>query len=108
MHIPAQREHRFRFNVNTKISVGAIQKLLTKAAALELRWPLPDDLNDAQLARLFYPDADTGTASRSLVPPVIKKYGAPSRSRDGLELSPPTEKSDLAVAYKILNGLRVA
>lgn len=57
-----------QISASTKISVGAIQKLLTKAAALELSWPLPDDLNDAQLAQLFYPDADTDTASRCQVP----------------------------------------
>jgi len=30
---------------STKISVGGIQKLLTKASTLELGWPLPDDLD---------------------------------------------------------------
>ena len=62
-----------QINASTKVSIGAIQKLLSKAAALGLSWPLPDDLNDAQLARLFYPDADTGAASRFQVPdwPVI-------------------------------------
>ncbi len=49
-----------QINASTKVSLGAIQKLLSKATALELSWPLPDDLNDVQLARLFYPDADTG------------------------------------------------
>ena len=43
----------------TKLRVGGIQKLLTRAAALDLRWPLPEDLNDNQLANLFYPTADT-------------------------------------------------
>jgi len=42
-------------NRSTKLSVGGIQKLLTKAAALELGWPLPDELNDNQLAALFTP-----------------------------------------------------
>lgn len=53
---------------STKISVGAIQKLLRKADELGLSWPLPDDLDDlddSQLARLFYP-ADTTTASARL------------------------------------------
>jgi hypothetical protein len=40
---------------STKLSVGAIQKLLSQAQALELGWPLPADLDDGQLARLFYP-----------------------------------------------------
>ena len=38
---------------STKVSVGAIQKLLSKAQELELSWPLPDDLDDTALARLF-------------------------------------------------------
>ena len=40
---------------STKVSVGSIQKLLTKAQALELTWPLQEDLDDGQLAQLFYP-----------------------------------------------------
>jgi transposase len=57
-----------QINASTKVSLGSIQKLLSKAAELELSWPLPDDLNDVQLARLFYPDADTRTASRFQIP----------------------------------------
>lgn len=41
---------------STKISVGAIQKLLNKAEELDLSWPLPAEMDDNQLARLFYPD----------------------------------------------------
>ena len=57
----------------TKLSVGGIQKLLAQAAALELGWPLPDDLDDTQLARLFYPTADTRLSGRRQIPdwPVI-------------------------------------
>ena len=43
-------------SASTKVSVGAIQKLLSQAQALELDWPLPADLDDGQLARLFYPN----------------------------------------------------
>lgn len=53
---------------STKVSVGSIQKLLTKAQALELTWPLPEDLDDGQLARLFYPAADTRTSSHLQIP----------------------------------------
>jgi transposase len=58
---------------STKISVGGIQKLLAKATALELSWPLPDDLDDNRLANLFYPAADTRTSHRHQMPdwPVI-------------------------------------
>jgi transposase len=57
-----------QINASTKVSIGAIQKLLSKAAALGLSWPLPDDLDDTRLARLFYPDADTRTSSRFQMP----------------------------------------
>ncbi|MBS97676.1 MAG: IS21 family transposase [Oceanospirillaceae bacterium] len=53
---------------STKISVGAIQKLLSQATELGLTWPLPDDLDDSQLARLFYPGADTTASARYAVP----------------------------------------
>ena len=43
-----------QINASTKISVGAIQKLLTKANELALSWPLPDKLDDTELARMFY------------------------------------------------------
>tara|TARA_B110000503_G_scaffold130096_1_gene203079 strand:+ start:241 stop:1761 length:1521 start_codon:yes stop_codon:yes gene_type:complete len=53
---------------STKISVGSIQKLLTKAKSLELTWPVPDNLDDNQLARLFYPSADTQTSTHFHIP----------------------------------------
>lgn len=49
---------------STKVSVGAVQKLLSKADELGLSWPLPDDLDDAELARCFYPKADTRVSER--------------------------------------------
>ena len=53
---------------STQISVGGIQKLLSKAKALGLTWPLPDELDDSQLAVLFYPRADTQVSRRYQVP----------------------------------------
>ena len=35
---------------STKISVGSIQSLLKQAKSLNLSWPLPDNLDDNQLA----------------------------------------------------------
>jgi len=55
-------------NFSTKVSIGAVQKLLCRAIELELGWPLPDDLDDVQLARLFYPKADTRVSSRFQIP----------------------------------------
>jgi len=53
---------------STKLSVGAIQKLLVRAEELELSWPLPEELDDARLAQLFYPDKDTRVSRRFQVP----------------------------------------
>jgi len=57
-----------QIKASTKLSVGAIQKLLSKAETLGLAWPLPPELDDKQLARLFYPDADTHVSGRYQVP----------------------------------------
>lgn len=57
-----------KINASTKISVGAIQKLLKKAKELNVTWPLPDGMDDGQLAQLFYPKADTQPSSRFEVP----------------------------------------
>ena len=53
---------------STKASIGAIQKLLVRADELGLSWPLPEGLNDQQLAQLFYPGADTRVNSRYQIP----------------------------------------
>jgi transposase len=57
-----------QINASTKVSIGAVQKLLAKANELQLSWPLPDDMDDAALARLFYPKADTTSSKRFQVP----------------------------------------
>ena len=53
---------------STKLSVGGVQKLIRRAQALDLTWPLPPGSDDARLAALFYPGADAGTGSRCEVP----------------------------------------
>jgi len=57
-----------QIKASTKVSVGAIQKLLAKADTLGLNWPLPPELDDNQLARLFYPGADPRACRRFQVP----------------------------------------
>jgi transposase len=57
-----------QISASTKISIGAIQKLVCKAKELELDWPLPSELNDGELAKMFYPGADTTTSSRHQIP----------------------------------------
>jgi len=56
-----------QISASTKVSVGLIQKLLHQAQTLELEWPLPQ-IDDSQLARLFYPGADTRVSDRYAVP----------------------------------------
>lgn len=53
---------------STKLSVGGVQKLLSRAEALSLTWPLPAELDDARLAELFYPGADTHASPRREAP----------------------------------------
>ncbi len=53
---------------STKVSIGSIKKLLDRAEEQGLSWPLPDELDDNQLARLFYPSADTTVSSRYIKP----------------------------------------
>jgi transposase len=58
-----------QIRASTKVSVGAIQKLLAKAEEEGLGWPLPPELDDdSRLARLFYPGADTRVSTRYQVP----------------------------------------
>ncbi len=49
----------------TRTSVGTIQGLLATAQQQSLSWPLPETLSDDQeLARCFYPEADTAISHR--------------------------------------------
>jgi transposase len=51
-----------------KISVGATYKILARADACELIWPLPEDLDDGRLEAMFYPRSDLISASRYQMP----------------------------------------
>ncbi|RJT63806.1 IS21 family transposase [Legionella taurinensis] len=53
---------------SARISVGAIQKLLSNATALRVTWPQVESLGDKELAVLFYPKADTNTSKRFVMP----------------------------------------
>ena len=53
---------------SARISVGAIQKLLSKATALAVIWPQVETLSDKELAVLFYPKADINTSKRFVMP----------------------------------------
>ena len=81
---------------STKISVGSIQKLLTTAKALELTWPLPDDMKDNQLARLFYPEADIRVSDRFQIPHWPTVY---CTSSDLMEPFDPVSKRYFSASY---------
>ena len=66
-----------QIRASTKVSVGAIQKLLRQAESLGLSWPLPCALDDAELARMFYPGADTTSSRRYQLPDWPAKEGGP-------------------------------
>lgn len=53
----------------TKASLGLIQKLVTRAEALGLGWPLPDTLSDHELEALFYPQATEPASESRYAPP---------------------------------------
>jgi hypothetical protein len=57
-----------------QISIRAIQKLLSQANTLEIVWPLPEDLNNGQLAAMFYPGFDPVSSSRYEVPDWTTAY----------------------------------
>jgi len=57
-----------QIRASTKISVAAIQKLLARADELGLTWPLAPKLDEAALARLFYPAAHAENTGRFVVP----------------------------------------
>ena len=58
-----------QIRASTKVSLGAIQKLLARAEEEGLAWPLPPELDDeSRLARLFYPGADTRVSRRYEMP----------------------------------------
>lgn len=70
---------------STSISVGAIQKLLARAEAEGLSWPLPEELTEPRLAQLFYPGADT-RVSRQFQEPDWEKVHQELRRKDMTKL----------------------
>jgi len=57
-----------------RVSLGAIQKITRQAAELNLNWSEIEDLNDQQLALLFYPEADVGQSSQFQLPDWIDAH----------------------------------
>lgn len=57
-----------------RVSLGAIQKITSKAQALDLHWDTIEQMDDQQLARAFYPDADTGASSIFQLPDWVEVH----------------------------------
>ena len=51
-----------------RVSIGAIQKVATAAEQNGITWPLICTLDDSELARRFYPQADTQVSTRLELP----------------------------------------
>jgi transposase len=51
-----------------RVSLGAVQKITSQAEAQELDWTQIDQLDDNQLAQLFYPEADTRVSEQFQLP----------------------------------------
>jgi len=57
-----------------RLSLGAIQKVVSKAEELGLNWESIDQLNDQQLARQFYPQSDTRSSNQFQCPDWIELH----------------------------------
>jgi len=64
---------------STRLSVGAIQKLLKEAERLEIGWPLPPDVDDAELERRLYPSSTPRATRRFEQPDWITAHQELSR-----------------------------
>lgn len=49
---------------STNLSVGAIQKIIQQAEQLDVGWPLPSGMSEAQLEALFYPSTTHATVRK--------------------------------------------
>ena len=57
-----------------RISLGAVQKVISKAEAQGLSWASIEQLDDQQLARLFYPEADTRVSAALQLPDWVEVH----------------------------------
>lgn len=53
-----------KIRASTNLSVGAIQKIIQQAQRLEIGWPLPPDVDEAELERRFYPSTTHATVGK--------------------------------------------
>ena len=63
-----------QIQTSTRLSVGGIQKLLKEAERLGIGWPLPPDVDDAELQRRLYPSSAPTVARRFEQPDWISAH----------------------------------
>ncbi len=63
-----------QIKTSLRLSPGAVQKICSKAEALDLDWPAIEQLDDQQLASRFYPQADTRVSSAFQLPDWSEVY----------------------------------
>jgi transposase len=51
-----------------RVSLGAVQKITSQAEVQQLDWAQIDQMDDSQLAQLFYPEADTRASEQFQLP----------------------------------------
>jgi len=63
-----------QIKASLRLSLGAVQKICSKAEVLKLDWPAIEQLDDQQLATQFYPAADTRVSSSFQLPDWSEVY----------------------------------
>ena len=57
-----------QIKASQRVSLGVVQKIVSQADALKLCWEKISDLDDQQLARLFYPESDIRSSNHFQCP----------------------------------------
>ena len=63
-----------QIKASLRISLGAVQKVISQAEAQGLSWAAIEQLDDQQLARLFYPEADTRASAALQLPDWVEVH----------------------------------
>ncbi len=63
-----------QIKTSLRLSLGAVQKICSKAETFDLDWPAIEELDDQQLASRFYPQADTRVSSAFQLPDWSEVY----------------------------------
>lgn len=57
-----------------RVSLGAVQKITSKAQSLDLHWDAIEQMDNQQLAQVFYPGADTRVSSMFQLPDWVEVH----------------------------------